>query len=341
MIIRSGTRRDFLLKIGGGLALTSRGAAAQSIPPDLGLAEWRERMTKFGRRHGEFLAAGKPDDPLDPLLATTYYDAARVFLLIGDYLREPVWATYADAALRVYRDRYVIANRGGVPGYWIFTRGMAMHYARTKDERSAEGVRLLASKAAFARDTSPEASTVSWEQSRETAYALQAKLDAEAVGEPRSPRLAMLVDHALGHIDQWFVSNSAAYTQAFMVALTAEALIRWDSTKPDPRVFPALQKAAAGLWKRMWVPEVQAFNLVDREIPGSSKPVPAPDLNLMIAPLYAWIYHRTGNRVYRDRAAVIFAHGVRKAYLAGGKQFNQNYRWSFDYLDWMTKPPLA
>jgi hypothetical protein len=30
----------------------------------------------------------------------------------------------------------------------------------------------------------------------------------------------------------------------------------------------------------------------------------------------------------------VFAGGVKGAYLAGAKQYNQNYMWSFDYVRW-------
>ena len=66
----------------------------------------------------------------------------------------------------------------------------------------------------------------------------------------------------------------------------------------------------------------------------------APDLNLLIAPVYAWLYHQTGNTVYRDRADQIFAGGVAGAFLSQGKQFDQNYRLSFEYLRWRNSAPL-
>src|SRR5205085_8568150 len=60
----------------------------------------------------------------------------------------------------------------------------------------------------------------------------------------------------------------------------------------------------------------------------------APDLNLVIAPAFAWVYQRTGDVTYRDRGDAVFAGGVLNAYLGRGKQFDQNYSWSFDYVKW-------
>ena len=66
----------------------------------------------------------------------------------------------------------------------------------------------------------------------------------------------------------------------------------------------------------------------------------APDLNLLIAPAYAWLYRQTGDPAYRDRGDQIFAGGVKLAWL-GAKQFNQNYRWSFDYVRWRSGSPAS
>ena len=65
---------------------------------------------------------------------------------------------------------------------------------------------------------------------------------------------------------------------------------------------------------------------------GSGGTDPAPDLNLLIAPAYAWMYRQTGDITYRQQGDQIFAGGVRSADLDEVKQFNQNYEFSFDYL---------
>ena len=75
--------------------------------------------------------------------------------------------------------------------------------------------------------------------------------------------------------------------------------------------------------------------------PDPSRPFPtkpgAPDLNLLIAPAFAWLYQRTGDTTYRDRGDQIFAGGVKGAYLDGAKQFNQSYMWSFDFVKWRSE----
>jgi hypothetical protein len=118
------------------------------------------------------------------------------------------------------------------------------------------------------------------------------------------------------------------------------ALIRyWDATH-DPRVQPALQKALDWLWARAWVAKDRAF-WYDNWAADGNQAFPqkkgAPDLNLLIAPAFAWMYHQTRDVAYRDRGDQVFAGGVTGAWLDGGKQFNQNYMWSFDYVKWRSQ----
>jgi hypothetical protein len=79
----------------------------------------------------------------------------------------------------------------------------------------------------------------------------------------------------------------------------------------------------------------EAFMYTDRVASdGTGGMEPAPDLNLLIAPAYAWMYLQTGDVQYRDRGDQIFAGGVKHSWLGASKQFNQNYIWSFAYVSW-------
>jgi hypothetical protein len=122
-----------------------------------------------------------------------------------------------------------------------------------------------------------------------------------------------------------------------MVGLTMQALIRyWDVTQ-DPRVQPAVKTALDWLWQRAWVSGDKAFwyeNWAADGFQDFPQKAGAPDLNLLIAPAFAWMFQRTGDVTYRDRGDQVFAGGVTRAWLDGPKQFNQNYMWSFDYVKW-------
>jgi hypothetical protein len=93
---------------------------------------------------------------------------------------------------------------------------------------------------------------------------------------------------------------------------------------------------------RMWDENAEAFRYADRysTSEGQSPDVvaPAADLNMLIAPAYAWVYKQTGSSTAREQGDAIFAGGVRGACLnCGGKQFNQSYIYSFDYVRWRTE----
>jgi len=57
-------------------------------------------------------------------------------------------------------------------------------------------------------------------------------------------------------------------------------------------------------------------------------------LNLLIVPLYGWLYKMTGDESYRHHGDDISAGGVEAAFLNDPTHFNQNYRWSFECLAW-------
>ena len=127
-----------------------------------------------------------------------------------------------------------------------------------------------------------------------------------------------------------------------MVGLTAEALIMHFDKTHDPRVVPAIKTALDWLWSHAWVPADESFwyeNWVsDPGQPFGPRPG-SPDLNLLIAPAYAWLYRQTGDVTYRQRGDQIFAGGVKRAFLAGNKQFNQSYWTSFDFVRWRAAGP--
>lgn len=299
------------------------------------LADWERAMVDLGARHCQNLKNQSLN--FDSLLAATYYDAEWVFYQIGDYTGDSKWYDCAQAAETIYNGFYVIPNNGHIPGYWNFTHGLSRDYLSTGDTQARNAAILLSQRAAFADDATPSESTVDHTLSREVAYAIMSYLNAEHLGAAHRPRTELLVNQALGHLDQWFVSRTAEYVRPFMFALTAHALISYDEQiGGNAKILPAIQRGADWLWDNTWLPGSRAFQYTDRSV-SSGGTEPAPDLNLLIAPVYAWLWHKTGEVRFRDRADQIFAGGVEAAYVQNPKQFNQNYRWSFDYIRWRSQ----
>lgn len=348
-----------LKRLGLILILVAAPATAQPIPQ---LALWEAHMTAVGQARCDYLASGASQDLK---LQNVYYDAIRVFYQIADYTGNPAWNTCAQRARTVYRDNYVMngacwpSGWGCIPGYWNFTTGERMDFERTGDVTSKNAVNNQANGASYASEgdwNAPETANA-W-LSRETAYALTAHLNQERLGYPIRTSTASLLTKVLSHMDQWFGSKTfrcpaslpnggfcdpaAAtgqyYIQPFMVGLSAQALIAWHEQKgADPRILPSIKQAMDWLWTNAWVAADQSF-WYENWVPTPTTPFPpqagSPDLNLLIAPAFAWLYSQTGDMIYRDRGDQIFAGGVINAYLGGGKQFDQNYIYSFDYVRW-------
>jgi hypothetical protein len=308
-------------------------AAFAATPPQLGT--WEDDMRRFGKIHCDTLREHAATGSFDQKLGDTYYDAERVYYQIADYTGDASWLQCANLAEQFYRDLYVFPNKGGVPGYWNFTRGLRIDYERTQDEQSKQAVIMLSKNAAYSADASPVNLTVNCAFSREVAYAIMGFLNAEALGESPRARKAEFITQALGHIDQWFIGKTCPYVRPFMVGLTLQALMQAYDSEPDERIPPAIDKALDGIWACCWVPFQQAFMYTNIVAPdGSGGKETAPDLNLLIAPAFGWRYLKTGNPIFRDRGDEVFSGGVQDAYLHGIKQFNQNYMASFDYVTW-------
>lgn len=293
---------------------------------------WKSQMLQYGRPVCEQLRSTTINDDN---LRSTYYDFQRVAFQISDYTKDAYWDGCASLPRLHYRDGYVVANGGRIPGYWVFAKGLAEDYRRNRNTFSLAALRSLGNNAAYCNlQGSAPAELPSSDLSRESAYCLLLFLEKRKLGDPAG-NLIKFRDYSRGHLDQWFVKHSAAHTKPFMVGLTAEALINYKERQN--KSYPLIQilsKAGDELWSKFWDEKSQSFFYVDNPYPNDDGHIPAPDLNLLIAPMYGWLWKMTHNPKWRERGDKIFEGGVRGAWLGGGKQFNQNYRWSFDYIKW-------
>lgn len=308
-----------------------------TLKPTPEIQLWEHQMREYGAKHCAVLKSSQSS--ADQRLGSTYYDAQWVYYQIADYTKERQWIECAEYAERAYRDSYVSEWQGRVPGYWNFTHGLLEDVQRTGDPKSKAAVLQIAQSAAFAGAQTPLAWTVDATLSREVAYTIMSYLNAAQLGAAPNPRLPLLVDQAYGHLEQWFETRTASYMRPFMVALTAQALIEYDAYIGSEKALEKIKGALEDVWQTTWIPEQQTFQYTDREH-ESGGTEPAHDLNLLIAPAYAWVYHKTGDVSFLDKADAAFSGGVKNAWLENPKQFNQNYRWSFAYLRWRSTPPL-
>lgn len=318
-------------------------------------------MIDYGHRRGADLLA---QNAFSKRLRLNYYDGQRVFLQIAEYTGDDdPWNRYADTAENTYKT-YLERNDFRVAGWMRFPHGLFMDWHSTGDEQSRDYLLQLRDKGAFSNPEQPRFSKQWRDQrySREVAYALETQVLAERAGaERQSVRVDLYVDMALAHIDAWVNGNFGhndpdwLFCQAFMTGLTASALIAYDDhlhetgEGRDPRVLPNIRTLADWLWQTMWIAGVGggrgewypyenaengAFEYVQPTVDRIGSETPSPDLTLLIAPMYGWLYARTNAPRFRDRGDAIFASGAKLGSLEGNKQFNQNYRSSFDYVEW-------
>lgn len=295
------------------------------------LADWKSRMTTQAPVVCNFIK--DTTQTFDDRLNWCYYDNERVMYQICDYTGSPLYCQCAQEAEKVYRDLYLIPNNGSLPGYMIFADGLREDFLRNGDANSNIAYHMLMSNGSFVLSTPwNDANQPSWNYMRETAYVLRLHIMAPSFGMTRNmARINQLVNYSLGHLDQMFGSFTADYRKPFMVGLAGEALIDYyEHIQQDGTIIVALRQAADYMWAHMWLPADQAFQYTDDAAQGTG---PAADLNLLIAPMYEWLYQRTGLQKYRDEGDQIFAGGVANGYIGQGKQFNQSYRWSFKYVE--------
>lgn len=315
------------------------------------------------------IAVWKGGGSFDAALGPTYYDMGKVFLKICEYTGDQKWCTAANDAFSVYRDGWIIPIQGGTSGYWGFSNGMMLDFKKNGTANSKTGVQALANKAAYCAAGTPVDYTAGANVSRESAYCILHEINAGLVGGtpdiPYRDRLAnqMLSPTPLpgtwtegpnkgkpypeGHIWQWINHTYLApnpfaesptcagldYFQPFMGFLSMQSAIQLYAVTSDPRVIPDLEALARFTWDNFWDPAKKAFVYENCRVNGSYPAKPgAPDLNLLGASVWEWLYAKTGNITYRQQGDQIFQGGVDGAYLDGAKQFNQNYTYSFDYV---------
>jgi hypothetical protein len=321
--------------------------------PNLGT--WESWMTTYGAKW----AGGPPSmDCLHPMWyeSVQFYDGTRVYYNIYDYdvghklTKDPSkWLTAARNCNANYIRTWIERFKGGITAYSMFPEGLYMSWLREGDTGARDAIHSIAHHAAGSPLNSGGIPVVDAHYMREAAFWLNVYRIDGKLGYDTRQRVAQLVTSLLGQIDQVTVSGNAEWHQPFMDGLAAEALIAYyeDGHQDDIRIPPAIKSLADYLWTHAWNRteyEEGAFYYNSYQY-AIGMPLGANEmkgLNLMIAPMYAWLFKSTGDAAYQKRGDEIWS----KAFTAkpgdtvawSGKNFSQNYRWSFDYVRWRSKP---
>ncbi len=324
----------------------------QTKHPALGhVATWATAMTTYGRKWCT--------DPAPPPneQGVWYYDGMNTFFQIADYTRSTSpWVACANVVRTQYRDNFVIRKNGRIPGYEVFPHGL---YRDCTVNSNATSCTALHDLAANANGASMFAGGIPYADAtniREGSYMLGAKrLDYDAGGGTTLAQVRQMVAYCVGIVDQ-VVNTTTNFEEPFMDGLAAQALIEYyedpkTGNRADVRVPVAIQALADHLWNFDWFAWAGSNGYFLYNVQNNSRGVPNAGcgpgcdmqaLNLLIAPLYGWLYQNTGLQQYQLEGDTIWDAGVNDPVGGGigwsGKNFSQQFRWSFDYVTWRSTP---
>ncbi len=313
--------------------------AQKSIP---GLKTWETQMFDLGKKwciyRDQQNAAGNFVDAWGWTGDAWFYDGGRVYQSIDTYTAaagHPMHAAWQHCALNILDPyaNYLVANKGNMAGYSIFTYGMAMNYWRTKAEVMKRGVIAVATQG----PQRVSCGSVDIGGIRENAYRSNAWMTNEMLGAPRWPLLQRNIDKLMGNLNMAARGNTES-VHPFMIGLGMDALIHWYELNlaeghPDYRVLPVIKEALDGLWHNSWLPKQNMFRYAPFRLPYNDS-TEYTTLNNLVSEAYAWYWMMTGDTTERDRGDLLFAHAFDDpdGYSWSGKQFSQEFEFSFDFV---------
>jgi hypothetical protein len=326
--------------------------------------------------------SGEYDIPSSIYFEAWNYDGGRVYQQVLDYDKynqqqyKPMdpneWQRCTELAMEPYKDMTIGTAAGFVDEPNQFPFGMAMHYLRTGDATYQTAVNLLANNEAY--DVYYSGSVYA-ESVRVSAYMMDDRLANEIIGVPRDPVfLLRTVDVMLGYLDQSYNldlgnPNQQGYDiHPFQIGLALEALITYyeldlaEGNTPDARIPLEIKKTLDWLEATQYIPATHTFAYGAYDVPKNPALVTgtlyqATELNDLVAPAYAWYWYKTNNATYMSEGDDLFSNvwnsangqtiGGDSGWTYSVKEFNQVYKWSFDYVRWRsgknpdgTSPPV-
>jgi hypothetical protein len=310
------------------------------------------------------------------------YDGGRVYQQIADYDQyhqqqykqtDPTeWQRCTELAMEPYKDMTIGTGAGFVQEPNQFPYGMAMHYLRTGDATYQTAVNLLANNEAY--DVYYSGSVYA-ESVRVSAYMMDDRLANEIIGAPRNQAFMLRgVDVMLGYLDQSYNlslgnPNQQEYDiHPFLVGLAMEALITYyeldlaEGNAPDARIPLEIKKVLDWWEATQYIPSTHTLAYGAYDVPKNPALVTgtlyqATELNDLVATAYAWYWYKTNNTAYLNEGDDLFSNvwdsaggqtiGGDSGWTYSVKEYNQIYKWSFDYVRWRsgknadgTSPPV-
>jgi len=320
-------------------------SGSPSSQPSLpALSTWQSNMITYGNKWINGLGGNEGID---------FYDGQWVYYQIGNYTSNMAyWNAGALNSRTEYRDQYAAPLNWQVPGYWVFPHGLYYDCVYNRNSTSCTALHGIAANAAGANMIAN--GFAAGDRAREASYMLGAKrLDYDYGGGTPLVQVTAMAAYVLGIVDQYVNDEPTSLEESFMGGLMAQALIEYyldpKTGNRDVRIPPAVKALADHMWTNWWAPwngkngafiyELHEANYGFIQFSPSG---PLEGLNLLVAPMYEWLYKNTGLQQYQLEGDTIWYAGVTDPPSDGvswtGKNFSQQYRWSFDYVNWRTQP---
>lgn len=192
------------------------------------------------------------------------------------------------------------------------------------------------------------------DNAREAAFMLRAKrLDYDLGGGITTlSNVQAMANFVIDDVDQYVRDDPNVLLESFMGGIMATSLIEYYEDpltgNGDPRVPVAVQTLADHMWAGWWMPWDGATGCffymknwwdagtVDANCGGPSGTLAS--LSNLIAPIYGWLYYRTGQTKYQLYGDTMFNAYVQVPTVNGiafqGKEFSQGYMKTFLYVGW-------
>jgi hypothetical protein len=353
------------------IAVSLKPVGAAGTRPVPGIELWRDRMLT-GIEMCEGVLAGYTDwvaneEPNNGAVVAIwaeqgpyswYYDHTKCAYKIADDMenRGVDSATVALFRESAWKNLFVVdAAYYQVTGYFAsgwryFTDGPLMDYQYRGDLNSKAIILALRDTTPYGQEDvlAPYETQETSNLERELAYQGWAHLNAVLAGHaPRTERYALFADWGYEYFDRWFVTfdwelpGSVEHYAPFLVGLLAHFLIRDHKITGDVRLQPALVLACDWLIANAWHAEdiAHTYSLNPESAEGLSD-YGSPDLNNLIAHMFAYTALLTGDEDYMLWADKLFAgSALNGGFYDGvqGKQFNQRHMLAFEYLDYRSQ----
>lgn len=294
-----------------------------------------------------------------------YYDRAHIFTVFGtrpefpDSLRSWFFAR-ADSLAVNYRDTYLVVHNYGAAPHNSQLEGVLEHFRRTGDTLSRRallktadvlwGANVVNSGGRYVSRVNGEGRIIArvlhgqlfaWEVAPDTAEWVLNPKGAHIVTVNSKATYAQRIDSIVTLAAAWQQPDGSYPADGqvcggqlnYMVSMLSTALIDvYDRYRADARIPGLVRRASDFMWNSQWRTD-GSFNYATLSCTGVGGMSASPDLNGLMLPAYAWLWHTTGDSTYAAATDAILA-GMGKANLVSSKTFNESYTSSWRVLDW-------